>query len=284
MNGCIRDEQTTTWFVPDEIRTIRTPLPVLKYGRSDSCFASKTIRNRPDMEFCLRISSREAAAEDTVNGRRCRTPYPHVMLKLPGQEHTTSCTNPRHVFFFHYDRFAPDILRGRSVPVDELFWPFAWSDALEKMIEEMMAHAGSLHSPGVPERVDALAWRILLECCLRRSGAAGPPPDRREKEIRAIASYLQLHSREEIDLESLIARHGFSRRSFFRHWAKHYRESPTEMVRNLRLRQAEELLLKTDLSVSEISADLNFRYSEYFIRAFKAATGQTPLQFREKPE
>ena len=78
MNGCIRDEQTTTWFVPDEIRTIRTPLPVLKYGRSDSCFASKTIRNRPDMEFCLRISSREAAAEDTVNGRRFRTPYPHV--------------------------------------------------------------------------------------------------------------------------------------------------------------------------------------------------------------
>ena len=55
------------------------------------------------------------------------------------------------------------------------------------------------------------------------------------------------------------------------------------MVRRLRIRHAKELLSNTDLPVAEISVRLGFRYAEYFIRAFREETGQTPLQFRRAP-
>ena len=278
----VSDKQTVYHYVPDEVRRIHSLYPVLKYGRTDACFPAKTRFYSEDMEFCLRISSKAEFAEDMVNGKLYRTPFPHVMFKLPRLRHRSNCLETRHAFFFHYGPAAPAALLHEGFPVDELFWPLIWNDRLGEIIEEMMQHSGSLHSPGIPEQVDSLARQLLLECYLQRSLPAAA--DRREQAIRAVASYLQLHCTEAIDFDALIARHGLSRRSFFRHWAKFYREAPAEMVRNLRLRHAKELLLRTDLQIAEISARLNFQHTEYFIRAFKSDTGQTPRQYRKSPK
>lgn len=282
MPDCVRDSQTVTFFVPDEARKLKTDFPVLKFGRTDAQFPEKTLCCR-ELEVCFRISG-GGAAEDVVDGRRYCTPLPHVMFKLPGRRHTSSCPEPRHAFFFHCSAAAPELLRLRNFPIDEIFWPVEWDGTLGKIAEEMMLLSGSLHTPGVPERVDLLAWQLLLECAVRHCcRPPATPRGHREQAVRAIASYLQLHCCEEPDFDALAKRHGLSRRNFFRCWAEYYREPPARMVRRLRIRHAKELLSNTDLSVAEISARLGFRYAEYFIRAFREETGQTPLQFRRVP-
>ena len=48
-----------------------------------------------------------------------------------------------------------------------------------------------------------------------------------------------------------------------------------------RIFRAEELLLNTDLSVTQIAEQLHFGTVSYFNRLFKKHTGQTPLQYRK---
>lgn len=48
------------------------------------------------------------------------------------------------------------------------------------------------------------------------------------------------------------------------------------------IESAKNLLLSSDLSVSELAYSLGFEYPQYFSRLFKQKTGLTPLQFRNR--
>ena len=50
----------------------------------------------------------------------------------------------------------------------------------------------------------------------------------------------------------------------------------------MRIDKAEELLLHTALSVSEISELTGFSNSSYFNKQFKKVTGYTPQQYRSE--
>lgn len=52
-------------------------------------------------------------------------------------------------------------------------------------------------------------------------------------------------------------------------------------VCGVRLREAERLLLTTDLSVTEIALQVGFSTSAYFIAKFRQAKGITPHQYRQ---
>ena len=57
--------------------------------------------------------------------------------------------------------------------------------------------------------------------------------------------------------------------------------SISEYRNKLRLRDAEKLLRKTDLPVTQIALDTGFCDTSYFVRLFKKAYGQSPLQYRK---
>ena len=48
------------------------------------------------------------------------------------------------------------------------------------------------------------------------------------------------------------------------------------------IKKAKILLLKSNMSISKLAYDLGFNYPHYFSRFFKAKTGLTPQEFREK--
>ena len=78
--------------------------------------------------------------------------------------------------------------------------------------------------------------------------------------------------------------------------AKFYRKakalttlSPAEMIKNLRLEAAAQMLRDTDLSVSEILEKVAFSSSGYFASCFKQVYGMPPKEYRKansigKPE
>lgn len=57
--------------------------------------------------------------------------------------------------------------------------------------------------------------------------------------------------------------------------------SAKSYIQNKIIREAQRQLTYTDLSVSEISNDLNFESVSYFIRFFRNNTGLTPFQYRK---
>ncbi|MDP2634118.1 two-component regulator propeller domain-containing protein [Pseudoalteromonas sp. 1_MG-2023] len=57
--------------------------------------------------------------------------------------------------------------------------------------------------------------------------------------------------------------------------------TPTDYIRNIRLVQAEKLLLETDLAVGLIADKVGFSSQSYFARCFKTKHQLTPKQFRD---
>lgn len=70
--------------------------------------------------------------------------------------------------------------------------------------------------------------------------------------------------------------------SWFRKAFKKYAGiSPTQFQLNIRLHRAKDLLLNTNLSVSEIAYDLTFDTPGQFSTFFRQKSGMTPLEFRK---
>ncbi len=57
--------------------------------------------------------------------------------------------------------------------------------------------------------------------------------------------------------------------------------SPTDFVRDLRIKRATELIKKSQMTISEISIAVGFNDQRYFSRVFKKQTGMTPSEYRD---
>ena len=73
---------------------------------------------------------------------------------------------------------------------------------------------------------------------------------------------------------------GISTVAVSRLFARTVKRSFPDYVRSVRLREAERLLLTTDLSVTDIALQVGFSTSAYFIAKFREEHGVTPYRFR----
>ena len=58
--------------------------------------------------------------------------------------------------------------------------------------------------------------------------------------------------------------------------------TPTQYINQIRLGQAVQMLMHTDVSVTDIAMEVGFENISYFIRLFARTYQETPLQFRKK--
>lgn len=110
-------------------------------------------------------------------------------------------------------------------------------------------------------------------------------PDNRALIPSSLAStleYLDGHYGEEIS-PALLAKHaGLSLIRFGRLIKRIFRVTPSQLISQTRLTAAARLLRETDQSVAEIAHACGFYDHSAFTRAFRAATGITPTQFRNQ--
>jgi len=83
-------------------------------------------------------------------------------------------------------------------------------------------------------------------------------------------------------LDELAAKHKVNKYRLCREFAKYYELSPIKYLNLVRIRNACLLLVSTDLHVGEIAATVGIENTNHFIRLFKAQTGMTPLEYRQR--
>lgn len=239
--------------------------------------ARMTFTNK--LELCLRLASDAPYAVDEIDGTVYRTPFPHVFLKLPGSVHSYEIDSPREAVYLQY---APE-LEGAMRSAKLLNTPRVWQVVLTP---EIYTQIYNLHrmlqnpaNPGVIEQID-LAAMSLFEHLIVQDPVRNPLPEEIAERIGRITTCFHLHFMEEIDLDELILRNGFSRRTFFRYWKKTHSRGPANYLCELRIRHAAELLLETALPVSEIAQKVNLKNIFYFSRQFRRFYGMTPMEYR----
>jgi len=87
-------------------------------------------------------------------------------------------------------------------------------------------------------------------------------------------------SRGQINLEEMSSAMGMGRVPFFHKITAITHKTPAELIREIRLKHACELLEKTNISMHEIALNVGFVTSENFIHIFKEKLGVTPLEYR----
>lgn len=99
--------------------------------------------------------------------------------------------------------------------------------------------------------------------------------------IQKARYYMSVHFKEEVTPESVAAfiNMGYSKfRKLFKEVTGY---APLQYILELRLRYSCELLTTTNKSISEISFDLGYDSTVYFINAFKRKYKMTPLKYRQ---
>ena len=82
-------------------------------------------------------------------------------------------------------------------------------------------------------------------------------------------------------LDELSVRFHCSTVTLTGHFRREYGITVLQYLNARRLAQAEKMLLRTDMTLGEISDRCGFSDAEYFSRVFRRAHGVSPLRYRQ---
>ncbi|MDE6882866.1 MAG: AraC family transcriptional regulator [Lachnospiraceae bacterium] len=100
------------------------------------------------------------------------------------------------------------------------------------------------------------------------------------EEMQVLINRLVTHPEEKLSMEEAAAFTHMSYSNFCRSFKLMLGYSYVDFCNMIRVRRAQELLQNSNMSVTEISALLNFGSVSYFNRIFKKITNCTPLVYR----
>lgn len=98
--------------------------------------------------------------------------------------------------------------------------------------------------------------------------------------IRRSVAYLNARYAENVSVEDLAAISHYSVAQFRKLFVRLMHMSPSQYVTQVRVNAAKTLLKTTDKLIADIAAETGFCDHSHFIKTFRAATGQTPNEFR----
>ncbi|MDE6055726.1 MAG: AraC family transcriptional regulator, partial [Lachnospiraceae bacterium] len=93
--------------------------------------------------------------------------------------------------------------------------------------------------------------------------------------------YIEQHYQENPSLETVALLSGYSASHFSRLFHAQLERSYSEYLTKIRIRHAQDLLLNTKKSVTEIALETGYLHTGNLSEQFKQQTGMTPLQYRK---
>ena len=167
-----------------------------------------------------------------------------------------------------------DVVVNDKYKFDEVYsFPIVLDKKYNERIEEIIK---TMHRSESYFQKYGAAYELLN--ILAMEGKPKGPPDPIKTKIE---NYVRAHYAEAINAKNLSSELCCSISQVFNHTHKYFGLSPANYINQIRLQQAESMLLHTDSSVTEISGFVGFDDSAYFSKLFKLSYGYSPLKYRK---
>ena len=98
--------------------------------------------------------------------------------------------------------------------------------------------------------------------------------------VRRALSFIKAHIDEQLTVDRIAEHAQVSKYYFCREFHRETGLTVVRYINNLRCREAERLLHRTDYTISEIARMCGFENLSYFTRTYKTVTGYTPTESR----
>jgi two-component system response regulator YesN len=106
--------------------------------------------------------------------------------------------------------------------------------------------------------------------------------ERSNQKVAAILDFIRKNFRQKISLDRVAQQAGLSK---FRtaHLVKAVTHKTVfQILQEARIQKAQELLMKTSMSCTEIAYEVGYNEQSYFIKHFRKTVGVTPTRFRRR--
>ncbi len=153
--------------------------------------------------------------------------------------------------------------------------------AAEEVVSRMLGEM-STATPGKESFVNLLAAELVILLSRLYSKKSSSFTETIYPLARAVG-HMEANWNSLLTLESLAKLFGSSVRHFDHVFKNHYHVSPFAYLLRLRIKRAEELLIYSSRSITQVAHDCGFSDSNYFTRQFKRLTGRRPKDVRKKP-
>ena len=100
--------------------------------------------------------------------------------------------------------------------------------------------------------------------------------------VETTINYVKAHLSDPISRDTITRELHVSEGHISHLFKKETGDSLTEYITNMRIEKAKELLLQTNLSISEICERIGYNYQAYFTRIFREKVGMSPVQYRKE--
>jgi AraC family transcriptional regulator len=141
---------------------------------------------------------------------------------------------------------------------------------------------------GASGRLYAQGLSLTLLGWLRARHGVGPPPPprRRQKlargEAARVLEYVEAHLGDDLSVAGLAGVAGLSTAHFSRLFRATFGRSPHGFVLERRVRAADEMLRRGQLSIAQVAYRLGFSSQAHFTQVFRRLTGRTPGRWRAR--
>lgn len=231
------------------------------------------------------VTGGSACAE--IDGKQWQLEAGMLALIPPQCPHGIHSGNAFHVYDAKFD--AHDLRLNRQLnTLPQVMEPEDFQ--MIKTYFQWMIWEGEAQQPFYYQTVSCYFWMILL-----RLLRPGPGPSetalsaRPEKplickgiDVGKIEHYIRENYVRPLTLDDLTAAANCSKTTLIQAFKEVYGITPFGYIIQTRLQKARELLINTDISVSEISDLIGFASVHYFSRFFKEKEHYSPLEFRAK--
>lgn len=100
--------------------------------------------------------------------------------------------------------------------------------------------------------------------------------------IDGIAAYMEEKYREDLTLDKLASMARVNRNKFCKIFKERLGQTVTSYLNNLRIRNAAELLINSDLNITEIAYFVGYKSVDHFERVFRKTYELSPREYRKR--
>jgi AraC-like DNA-binding protein len=220
-----------------------------------------------------------------------------VFLCRPFEAHWSYITDPEHPYHSVLIYFTPSIVR--SIPLGyRLLAPFYSMEMSSPVIPRDTPYAKAIcrlaEEALEAEENKSIAWEstkyvrfldILIQIYTYFEQTCRPVQTDETEQINEdmlkIISHILTHITEDFSIDELMESFKLKKTSFFQKFRLLTGLSPNHFVNRIRLQIAADLLLYSDMSITELALESGFPSLSTFNKQFKQYYSMTPVEFRK---
>lgn len=219
----------------------------------------------------MTIKSGKYTLEFTETGQAF-TVFPNMISYIPPNTHfVRKVLQPIHFHQFHV-HYVPEDPYAQVLTPGILSIPQAQVAAINESLQRIPS------APHREEMTQHLFEHILKENYLFSLQSTENP---HSESVDLVVAYMKEHLSQPISLDTMAQVAGLSRSGLIWKFNRQFKTTPQQYFIQLRMELAKQLLLESDLSISNIAEKCGYDDIYYFSNAFRKNVGVSPTAFRK---